>query len=106
MEGYPVPGPTAGPHKSKVSGAPIQPTKKRVLIERLAAEQPVSSTIVIPDSVVTRSNRFRVLAVGPEVLDVGVGDTVLMGAFSGTEVSVGGRTLMIVHIAEVLAVVK
>lgn len=83
----------------------IVPNEKRLLIERLAPEAPKSSTIVIPDSAQRRSQMFRVIAVGAGVELVKPGSTVLLGQYAGTEIEIDGRTLMFIHIDEVLGAI-
>ena len=83
----------------------ITPNEKKLLIERLAPEQLKSSMIVIPESAQRRSQMFKVIAVGGGIDVVGAGDTVLLGQYAGTEIEVGGRTLMFIHIDEVLGVI-
>ncbi len=83
----------------------ITPNEKKLLIERLAPEQVKSSSIIIPETAQRRSQMFNVIAVGAGIDLVKAGSTVLLGQYAGTEIEVGGRTLMFIHIDEVLGVV-
>lgn len=84
----------------------MKPTGKRVLLQRLAPEAPKSSSIIIPDTAIAPSQQFRVIAIGPKVEDIAVGETVLMGRYAGAEVEIQGRTFLIVEMEEILAIVS
>ena len=85
--------------------ATIQPTKGLVLLKRLAPEVPTSSTIVIPETAQARSQRFEVLTVGRDVLDIHPKDIVLLGQYAGTTLEYAGQEVILVKADEVLAVV-
>ena len=87
----------------------IQPLADRVLIEPAAAEQTTASGIIIPDSAKEKPQRGVVVAVGPGKLDepttVKVGDTVLYGKYSGTDLQLEGKDYMIMREADILAII-
>jgi len=83
----------------------IVPNSKKLLVQRLAAEAPKSSTIVIPETAQRRSQQFKVIAVGAEIDLVKPGSVVLLGQYAGAEIEVDGKTLMFIHIDEVLGVI-
>lgn len=87
----------------------IQPLADRVLIEPAAAEQTTASGIIIPDSAKEKPQRGVVVAVGPgkpdEPTTVKVGDTVLYGKYSGTDLQLEGKDYMIMREAEILAII-
>lgn len=87
----------------------INPLADRVLIEPAAAEQTTASGIIIPDAAKQKPQRGVVVAVGPgkpdEPTTVKVGDTVLYGKYSGTDLQFEGKDCMIMREADVLAII-
>ena len=84
----------------------FKPLADRVLIEPAAAEETTASGIIIPDSAKEKPQRGVVVAVGPGKKDeptaVKVGETVLYGKFSGTDLSIDGKDYMIMREADIL----
>ncbi|HBH25731.1 MAG TPA: co-chaperone GroES [Cytophagales bacterium] len=91
---------------SKVS---IKPLADRVLVEPAPAEEKTASGIIIPDTAKEKPQRGSVVAVGngkkDEPLTVKVGDTVLYGKYSGTELSVEGKDYLIMRESDIFAIV-
>ncbi len=87
----------------------IRPLADRVLIEPAEAEETTASGIIIPDSAKEKPQRGVVVAVGPgkkdEPTTVKVGDKVLYGKFSGSDLSIDGKDYMIMREADILAIV-
>jgi chaperonin GroES len=92
----------------------IKPLHDRIIVEAAAKEEVTAGGIILPDSAQEKPNKGNVLAVGPgkrldsgqlAPVDVQVGDTVLYGKYSGTEVSVDGADYVILRADDVLAVV-
>lgn len=87
----------------------IKPLADRVLIEPAAAEQKTASGIIIPDTAQEKPQKGIVVAVGPgktdEPMTVKVGDHVLYGKYSGTELSVDGGDYLIMKEADIFAIV-
>ncbi|HUM53577.1 MAG TPA: co-chaperone GroES [Chitinophagales bacterium] len=92
--------------KSKVN---IQPLSDRVVIKAAEAETKTKSGIIIPDSAKEKPQKGEVVAVGPGKVDepttVKVGDTVLYGKYSGTEISIEGSDYLIMRESDILAIV-
>lgn len=92
--------------KTKVK---IRPLADRVLIEPASAEEKTSGGIIIPDTAKEKPQRGTVVAVGPgkkdESLTVKVGDTVLYGKYSGTELSIEGNDYLIMKESDIYAIV-
>lgn len=93
----------------------IRPLHDRVVIKRLEEEQKTSGGIVIPDTAAEKPQKGEVVAVGngkildngeTRALDVKVGDQVLFGKFSGTEVKVGDDELLVMREEDILAVLE
>lgn len=87
----------------------IKPLADRVLVQADIAEQKTSSGIIIPDTAKEKPQRGIVVAVGEgkkdEPMTVKVGDTVLYGKYSGTEISVEGTDYLIMRESDILAIV-
>ena len=90
----------------------IRPLDDRVVIEILEAEETTSGGIVLPDTAKEKPQRGRVVAVGPgKLLDDGsraevsvvVGDLVLFGKYSGSEVRIGEVEYTIMKESDILA---
>ena len=93
----------------------IRPLHDRVIIRRMEEEKTSPGGIVIPDSATEKPVKGEVVAVGNgkildsgEVrpLDVKVGDTILFGKYSGTEVSVDGEVLLVMREDDITAIVS
>ena len=87
----------------------IKPLADRVLVEAAAAEEKTASGIIIPDTAKEKPQKGIVVAVGngkkDEPMTVKVGDTVLYGKYSGTELSVEGKDYLIMREADIFAIV-
>jgi len=87
----------------------IKPLADRVLIEPAAAETTTASGIIIPDTAQEKPQKGTVVAVGPGTKDVTmevkVGDTVLYGKYSGTELAVDGGDYLIMREADIFAII-
>ena len=87
----------------------IQPLADRVLVRPAEAEQKTASGIIIPDTAKEKPQRGEVLAVGKGAKDhemtVKVGDQVLYGKYSGTEIEIDGEKLMIMKESDIYAII-
>jgi chaperonin GroES len=87
----------------------ISPLADRVVIEPAPAEEKTAGGIIIPDTAKEKPQRGTVVAVGPgkkdEPTTVKVGDAVLYGKYSGTEISVEGKDYLIMRESDLYAVV-
>ena len=87
----------------------IKPLADRVLIEPAEAEQKTASGIIIPDTAKEKPQRGTVLAVGNGTKDhemtVKVGDNVLYGKYSGTEIEYYGAKYMIMKESDIYAII-
>ncbi|MCP1673180.1 chaperonin GroES [Natronocella acetinitrilica] len=93
----------------------IRPLHDRVIIKRMEEERTSPGGIVIPDSATEKPIKGEVLAVGKgkaadsgeiRALDVKVGDKVLFGKYSGTEVKVNGDDLLVMREDDIMAVIE
>jgi len=87
----------------------IKPLADRVLVEPMAAETKTASGIIIPDNAKEKPQKGKVVAVGngtkDEKMTVSVGDTVLYGKYSGTELKLEGQDYLIMRESDILAIV-
>lgn len=87
----------------------IKPLADRVLVEPSAAETKTSSGIIIPDTAKEKPQKGKIVAVGPGTKDnpvtVKVGDVVLYGKYSGTELNHEGKDYLIMKENDILAII-
>lgn len=87
-----------------------RPMSGKVLIQPQAAEQKTSSGIIIPDSAQEKPQRGKIVAIGnqkgDEPLEVKVGDVVLYGKYSGTEIKIDDQDYLIMNQSDILLVVE
>ena len=85
------------------------PNEDRILVEAAAAEEKTASGIIIPDTAKEKPQKGTVAAVGSgtkdEPITVKVGDTVLYGKYSGTELKLDGTDYLIMRESDILAIV-
>ncbi|AXT62616.1 co-chaperone GroES [Aquimarina sp. AD10] len=90
-------------------GVNIKPLSDRVVVEPLPAETQTASGLFIPDSAQEKQQKGKVAAVGAGKKDhemtVQVGDTVLYGKYSGTELKLDGKDYLIMREDDILAIV-
>ena len=93
----------------------IRPLHDRVIVKRLEEERTSPGGIVIPDSATEKPSQGKVVATGKgkiledgsvRALDVKVGDKILFGKYSGTEVKVDGDDLLVMREEDIMAVVE
>ena len=93
----------------------IRPLHDRVIVKRLEEERTSPGGIVIPDTAAEKPVQGKVVAVGKgkiledgqvRPLDVKIGDKILFGKYSGTEVKVDGEELVVMREEDVMAVIE
>ncbi len=93
----------------------FRPLHDRVVVKRIDAEEKTKGGIIIPDTAKEKPQEGEVVAVGPGArdesgklvaLDVKVGDRILFGKWSGTEVVVDGQELLIMKESDVMGVLE
>ncbi len=91
---------------SKVS---FKPLADRVLVEPAAAEEKTASGIIIPDTAKEKPQKGEIVAVGTgkkdEPLNVKVGDHVLYGKYSGTEITIEGTEYLIMKESDIYGII-
>jgi chaperonin GroES len=87
----------------------IKPLADRVVVSPLEAETKTASGIIIPDTAKEKPQKGTVAAIGSgtkdEPITVKVGDTVLYGKYSGTELKLNGTDYLIMRESDILAIV-
>ena len=87
----------------------IQPLEDRVVVEPASAEEKTTGGIIIPDTAKEKPQKGKVVAVGKgkkdEPMTVKVGDEVLYGKYSGTELTVDGKDYIIMRESDIYAVI-
>jgi chaperonin GroES len=90
----------------------LEPLDDRVVVRRLEAEEKTAGGILLPDMAKEKPQRGEIVAAGPgkmlengkrAAMEVKVGDTVLFGKYSGSEVKVHGEELIIMRESDILA---
>ena len=93
----------------------FRPLGDRVLVRRVKEEEKTKGGIIIPDTVKEKPQEGLVVSVGPgardeqgkiQALDVKVGDKILFGKWSGSEVKIDGEDLLIMKESDVLGVLE
>jgi len=93
----------------------FRPLHDRVVVKRVDSETKSAGGIIIPDSAAEKPQEGEIVAVGPGAagddgkivaLDVKVGDKVLFGKWSGTEVKIDGDDLLIMKESDIMGIVK
>jgi chaperonin GroES len=92
----------------------FKPLGGRVLVEPIEQEEMTSGGIVLPETAKEKPQQGKVLAAGPGdrndkgeriTMDVKVGDTILFAKYSGTEVKMDGKKLLILRESDILGIV-
>ena len=93
----------------------IRPLHDRVIVKRLEEERTSPGGIVIPDSAAEKPSQGKVVAIGKgkiledgsvRALDVKVGDKILFGKYSGTEVKIDGEELLVMREEDIMAIIE
>jgi chaperonin GroES len=95
--------------KSSAQKLNVTPLHDRVIVKPAKAEEKTAGGIIIPDTAKEKPVRGTIVAAGPgkkdEPITVKVGDTVLYGRYSGTEIQIDGDELLIMRESDILAIV-
>ena len=92
----------------------FRPLHDRVLVRRVGEEEKTAGGIIIPDTAQEKPSEGKVVAVGPGArkkdgtfaqMEVKVGDRILFGKWSGTEVTIDGDELLIMQESDVMGVI-
>jgi len=87
----------------------IKPLADRVVVEPAEAEQKTAGGIIIPDTAKEKPQKGTIIAVGPgkkdEPMTLKIGDVVLYGKYSGTEVTIDGNIVLIMKESDIYATI-
>lgn len=87
----------------------FKPNEDRVLVQPAPAEEKTSSGIIIPDTAKEKPQKGKVIAVGDGLEDkpvtVKVGDNILYGKYSGTEISIDGKDYLIMRNSDIFGTI-
>ena len=93
----------------------VRPLHDRLLVRRIEEKESVKGGIIIPDTAKEKPQEGEVIAVGPgardesgklQAPDVRVGDRILFGKWSGTEVKLDGEELLIMKESDIMGVIE
>src|SRR6516164_8426936 len=93
----------------------FRPLHDRVVVKRIDAEEKTAGGIIIPDTAKEKPSQGEIIAVGPGArdetgklvpLDVKVGDRILFGKWSGTEVKLDGVEYLIMKESDIMGIVE
>jgi chaperonin GroES len=93
----------------------FRPLHDRILVRRIEAEEKTAGGIIIPDTAKEKPMEARVEAIGPgrrtddgklQKMEVKIGDRVLIGKYSGTDVKIAGEEYVIMREDDVLGVIE
>ena len=93
----------------------FKPLHDRVVVERLDSDEKTAGGIIIPDSAQEKPMQGKIVAVGSgarddsgkiQPLDVKEGDTILFGKWSGTEVKIDGKDLLIMKESDIMGIIN
>ncbi|RWP16658.1 MAG: co-chaperone GroES [Mesorhizobium sp.] len=93
----------------------FRPLHDRILVRRIEVDEKTAGGIIIPDTAKEQPQEGEVIAAGPgarddsgqlQPLDVKVGDRILFGKWSGTEIKLNGEDLLIMKESDVLGVIE
>jgi chaperonin GroES len=87
----------------------FKPNEDRILVESAAAEEKTASGIIIPDTAKEKPQQGTVVAAGDGIVDkpvtLKVGDKVLYGKYSGTEITLNGKEYLIMRNSDVFGTI-
>ena len=95
--------------------ASFRPLHDRVVVRRVKEEEKTKGGIIIPETAQEKPQEGEVIAVGPGArdedgerieMDVAVGDRILFGKWSGTEVKIDGEDLLIMKESDIMGVIE
>ncbi|MBY5360863.1 co-chaperone GroES [Rhizobium leguminosarum] len=93
----------------------FRPLHDRILVRRVDSGEKTKGGIIIPDTAKEKPQEGEVIAVGPgarndagqiQALDVKIGDRILFGKWSGTEIKINGEDLLIMKESDVMGIIE
>jgi len=84
----------------------FKPLGERLLVQRVEEANTTASGIIIPDNAKEKPSHAKVIAVGSEVKEVNVDDTVVFGKYAGSELTLEGNKYLVLEVSDVLGVIS
>jgi chaperonin GroES len=84
----------------------FQPLGNRVLVERVEDSQTTASGIIIPDNAKEKPSQGKIVAIGGDVEEISVGDTVVFGKYSGNDITLDGSEFLIMDADDIFGIIK
>jgi chaperonin GroES len=84
----------------------LKPLAGRIVVKRIAPETQTASGIILSAPTKQQHDQGTIVAVGAGVTEVGVGDTIIFGIYSGQSIKVEGEDFLVVQSDDILAVVE
>ncbi|MDD2451363.1 co-chaperone GroES [Sulfurovum sp.] len=84
----------------------FKPLGDRLLVERIEEASTTSSGIIIPDNAKDKPSQGKVIAVGSEVEEVKVGDTIVFGKYAGSEITIDNTVYLIMEQSDALGILS
>jgi chaperonin GroES len=84
----------------------FQPLGKRVLVQRLEEATTTASGIIIPDNAKEKPSSGTVVAISKEVETVSTGDKVVFGKYAGNELTIDGKSYLIIETDDLFGIIK
>ncbi|HEO98724.1 MAG: co-chaperone GroES [Campylobacterales bacterium] len=84
----------------------FKPLGERILVERIEEASTTSSGIIIPDNAKDKPSQGKVIAVGSEVEEVKVGDTIVFGKYAGSEITIDHTEYLIMEQSDALGILS
>ncbi len=84
----------------------FKPLGDRLLVERIEEASKTASGIIIPDNAKEKPSSGKVVAVGKEVEDIVVGDTIVFGKYAGNVISIEGKEYLIMELSDALGILS
>jgi len=82
----------------------FKPLGDRLLVERVEDTNTTATGIIIPDNAKEKPSKAKVLAIGSDVEEISVDDTVVFGKYAGTELALEGKEYLVLEVSDVLGV--
>ena len=84
----------------------FKPLGDRLLVERIEEVSTTASGIIIPDNAKDKPSQGKVIAIGSEVEDVNVGDTIVFGKYAGSEITIDNSEYLIMEESDALGILS
>jgi len=84
----------------------FKPLGDRLLVERVEEVSTTASGIIIPDNAKDKPSQGTVIAIGSDVEEINVGDTIVFGKYSGTEITIDSKEYLIMEQSDALGILS